>query len=110
MAEPVPEPTAAQLEIVGEIMMIDDPDEVLSIVSAYPQAAANAKWALTLTDITNWDGELWDIKKAGDKEFFEGVSEKNRLDFRNKVLRRYGQTEMTTDQPAYLIESTLGWF
>jgi hypothetical protein len=84
----------------------------LSIVSAYDQATADAKWALTLTDIDNWEEieTIDDVKSVSNISFFEGVSAQNRLDFRNKLLRRYGQPELTTEQPTGIIEGTLAWF
>lgn len=72
-------------------------DEVSTMIAAdSDQDIVNAQWALTLADITAWDAgirdEAGDIKKVGSIEFFEGIAPKTRLDFRNMVRVRYGQT------------------
>jgi hypothetical protein len=113
MAEPVPEPTAAQLVTVAEIMM-EDADEVLDLVSQDSQAISNAKWALTLADITTWTSlvdEANDVKRVGSIEFFENNIEISRLAFRNKVRLRYGLDALPTETGQFLTAVTsLEWF
>jgi len=114
MPAPVPTPTAEQLVIVGEIMMMSDTASVLSIVSADAQDISNAKWARTLLDITTWASiadEANDIKKVGSIEFFENTIGMSRLSFRNKLLARYGQA-LLVDETGGTIDavSSLEWF
>lgn len=72
-------------------------DEVATMIAAdSDQDISDAKWALTLSDITAWDAGIRNsagkIKKVGSIEFFEGAVPKTRLDFRNMVRSRYGQS------------------
>jgi hypothetical protein len=113
MAEPVPEPTATQLVTVAEIMMVDA-DEVLDLVSADSQLISNAKWALTLADITTWTSlvdEANDVKRVGSIEFFENNIGVSRLAFRNKLRQRYGLDLLMVETGSFLTAVTsLEWF
>lgn len=92
MPVPIPTPTATQLATLSEIVMLSD-DETLEMVSSPTgQDISNAKWALTLTDITNWTAirdDAGDVKKVGEIEFFDKAGN-TRLNFRNNIRRRYG--------------------
>ena len=113
MPEPVPEPTAAQIVTVSDIVM-ETTDSVTTAVAAdSSQDISNAKWAATLLNITTWNEGLWDdggnVKKVGSIEFFEPGSASTRLDFRNMIRRRYGYSELLSEQNAFVI-SSLRWF
>jgi hypothetical protein len=115
MPTPNPEPTAEQIEIVAEITFLST-DEVSAMVSSpSTQDAADAKWARTLADIALWEGglkdESGDVKKVGEIEFFEGAAVGSRLDFRNRVLRRYGKSPVSTEAASIQLDgSSLRWF
>jgi len=99
MPAPVPTPTPAEIVKVAEITLLSV-DTVSTMIAADSDAdISNAKWTLTLADITAWDAgirnETGEIKKVGSIEFFEGTAPKTRLDFRNRVRARYGQTFLT---------------
>ncbi|MCA1589174.1 MAG: hypothetical protein LC734_02045 [Acidobacteria bacterium] len=102
MPLPVPAPTAEEIEIVAEIMMLSYPTVAL-MIAAYDQDIANAKWARTLEDIDIWTAirdETGDIKRVGDIEFFEGTNINTRLDFRNRLRLRYGQLALLGESGA----------
>lgn len=64
------------------------------------QEMADAKWALTLTDITTWADigtDAGDVKRVGSIEFFENKSGEYRLAFRNKIRQRYGYDLLATE-------------
>ena len=92
MPEPVPSPTPAEIETVAEMTLLST-DVVTAMVANYEQEIADAKWALTLDDILDWDSlrnKKGDIKKVGSIEFFEGGHGGLRLRMMNRVRARYG--------------------
>lgn len=115
MPEPVPAPTAEELVIVAEVAMLPYSD-VESMVSAdSDQDVSDAKWARTLEDIDTWTDvrdEAGDIKRVGSIEFFEGIG--TRLDFRNRIRSRYGQTLLISERERVGLTafdvSSLPWF
>jgi len=92
MPIPADTPTAAELASLSEIVMLSD-DETLEMVSSpEDQDIADAKWALTVTDLSNWTAirdDAGDVKKVGAIEFFDKAGN-TRLNFRNNIRRRYG--------------------
>ena len=114
MPEPVPAPTPAQIVTLADIVM-ETTDSVTTAVAAdSDQDISNAKWAQTLTDIARWTDELstggGEIKRVGQIEFFEGGSNESRLDFRNTIRRRYGYSDLLTEQGSLTEVSSLKWF
>lgn len=102
MPEPSPSPTPEQIVTVAEIVMLTV-DEVTEMIAADPQDIADAKWALTLADISTWSGivdEANDIKRVGSIEFFEGTIGVSRLSFRNKIRGRYGKPLLSSENGA----------
>lgn len=120
MAQPVPYPTAAQIEIVVEITRLSTA-AVTTMIAAYDQDIADAKWARTLEDINLWlpiRDEAGDVKKIGPIEFFDGASITTRLEFRNRVRTRYGQLALLSEVPqssssypfgSYAVPVTADW-
>lgn len=91
MATPNPEPTAEQLEIVAEIMLVPV-TSVLALVSNYEQEFADIKWTRTIADIAKWPAlaRKANLKKIGSLEFFDGTADTAVLNFRNTLRQRYG--------------------
>lgn len=118
MPTPIPTPTAEQIVTVAEIMRVST-DRAISLISAdSDQSISDAKWAATLSDIGLWNGGIatdgGDIKRVDQIEFFEGSASKSRLDLINRVRRRYGLDELTTETGSgdvgMGIVSSLEWF
>ena len=116
MPTPVPEPTPAEIVAVAEITFLTT-DKVSEMVAAPDdQYMADAKWALTLTDISEWSGGLRTkadkIKRVGSIEFFDRATKDYLLSFRNRILRRYEQTALLTefDDARGDFVSTGAWF
>lgn len=118
MPTPAPTPTDTQIALVAEITQLDTDTVSSMVASDSTQTMSDAKWALTIGDIATWTSGLGedagDIKKVDVIEFFEGKAKETRLDFRNKVRIRYGQTaldeENATVTDAAVIGTSLGWF
>lgn len=114
MPTPEPNPTAAQLVTVAEIMSVSV-DEARSLIAAdSEQEISDAKWAKTIEDLAAWPGiknASRKIKRVDDIEFFEGGAGDQRLAFRNDLRARYGLGALATEVgnvcgPA----SSLEWF
>lgn len=100
---PDPAPTPAQLVTLAEIVMEAVGDAESMVKGESTQAIADAKWARTLTDIEAWADladDIGDVKKLGSIEFFENKTVAGRLEFRNKIRRRYGYPELSTGELA----------
>jgi hypothetical protein len=93
MAEPIPAPTAEEIEGIVDMTMLSTA-AVTAMLSAYDdQDVANVKWSRTLQDFADWDAlknKKWNIRRVGSIEFFEGDSVLLKLI--NRVRSRYGQT------------------
>lgn len=111
---PAPTPTAAQKVTLAEIVMLSVDEVTTMITGESTQAIADAKWALTLTDITTWAGigdDAGDVKRVGSIEFFENKVAEGRLAFRNKIRQRYGYDLLTTENGAGAFAVSSGtWF
>jgi hypothetical protein len=118
MPEPIPTPTAAEIESVVDITMLSTA-AVTAMIAAYDQDIADAKWAATLEDIALWPDirdEAGDIKKVGSIEFFEASSWNTRLGFRNRIRARYGQALLLSEKGntcstsgSYAVTVTADW-
>lgn len=98
MPTPSQTPNETQIIIVAEITQLDTDTVSTMIAADSTQDMSDAKWALTLTDITTWTtggvgSDSGDVKRIeGVVEFFEDKAKAGRLDFRNKIRLRYGQS------------------
>lgn len=114
MPTPSPTPTAAQIVLVAEIMMVSVDDARSRIAADSDQEISDAKWAATLTDIASWPGiksGSRKIKRIDDIEFFEGGAGEQRLSFRNDLRARYGLAALATESGLSCgPTSSLAWF
>lgn len=102
MPQPVPVPTSDEIVIVSEITLLPVETVTTMVAADSTQSISNSKWARTLEDIAAWPDmrrESGDLKRVGSIEFFEEAAAGNRLDFRNDVRIRYGQTLLTSEVP-----------
>jgi hypothetical protein len=114
MPTPIPDPTPAQIVTLSDIVMETTDSVTTAIAADTDQEISNAKWGLTLSDITRWNDDLaddgGDIKRVGSIEFFQGASISSRLDFRNAIRRRYGYPELLSEKGSLNEVSSLRWF
>lgn len=114
MPIPSPEPTAAQIVTVAEIAMVSVEEATTFVSADSDQDVADAKWARTLADITNWadlGSDLGDTKRVDSIEFFEGAVAEGRLSFRNTLRQRYGLGPLLSETTGVGVNiRSLCWF
>jgi hypothetical protein len=93
MPTPTPEPTAAEIVSLMEIMGENDDVLVAGLIEVGTQAIVDAKWAKTLADITEWNTKV--------RGKYAKVDGRVKLDpndrafaIRSRARTRYGLTEL----------------
>lgn len=113
---PTPSPTPSESEILtaAEIAMVSYEYAETMIAADSSQPVADAKWAATLTQISDWadvGSDAGDIKRVDTIEFFEGAAAKARLAFRNTLRLRYGLAPLLSETAGTGTNpSSLQWF
>jgi hypothetical protein len=114
MPTPVPTPTPAQIVTLADIVMESTESVTTAVAAGSDQNISNAKWAQTLADIAAWGTKFTSgkrqLKRAGNVEFYQGSFENGRLEFRNTIRRRYGYSDLITENNGLTEISSLQWF